>query len=123
MSASDHSEEWRDAVISRVRSWIMEADPEVVEERKWKRPKNPDGVPVWSHDGIICTGEIYKNHVKFTFARGAFMKDPSRVFNASLEGNQNRAIDVHEGERLDQKAFQSLVREAVTLNRAARRRN
>ena len=100
----------------------MEADPEAVEERKWIKPTNPDGVPVWSHDGIICTGEIYKNHVKLTFARGASLKDPSRLFNSGLEGNRHRAIDVHESEKTDEKAFKALIREAVALNQAARRR-
>lgn len=90
MGASDERDEWRGATLARIRRWIMEADPEAVEERKWIKPTNPDGVPVWSHDGIICTGEIYKNHVKLTFARGASLKDPSRLFNSGLEGNRHR---------------------------------
>ncbi len=94
----------------------MQADPGAVEERKWVKPTNPDGVPVWSHGGIICTGEIYKNRVKFTFARGASLRDPSHLFNSSLEGNLRRAIDVHEGDRVDEKAFKALIREAVALN-------
>ena len=122
MGASDERDEWRGATLARIRRWIMEADPEAVEERKWIKPTNPDGVPVWSHDGIICTGEIYKNHVKLTFARGASLKDPSRLFNSGLEGNRHRAIDVHESERIDEKAFKALIREAVALNQAARRR-
>lgn len=99
----------------------MQADPEAVEERKWVKPSNPDGVPVWSHDGIICTGEVYRDHVKLTFAKGASLKDPSHLFNASLEGGLRRAIDVHEGETTDEKAFKALVREAVAVNRASRR--
>lgn len=122
MGASDERDEWRGATLARIRRWIMEADPEAVEERKWIKPTNPDGVPVWSHDGIICTGEIYKNHVKLTFARGASLKDPSRLFNSGLEGNRHRAIDVHESEKVDEKAFKALIREAVALNQAARRR-
>jgi len=122
VGASDERDDWRGATLSRIRRWIMEADPEAVEERKWIKPTNPDGVPVWSHDGIICTGEIYKNHVKLTFARGASLKDPSRLFNSGLEGNRHRAIDVHESEKTDEKAFKALIREAVALNQAARRR-
>ena len=115
-------DDWRGATLSRIRTWIQQADPKVVEERKWKKPTNPDGVPVWSHDGMICTGETYKDHVKVTFARGASLKDPSRLFNASLEGNARRAIDVHEGEEIDEKAFKVLIRAAVALNKAAVRR-
>lgn len=114
--------DWRDLTISQARRWIVQADPDAVEERKWVKPTNPDGVPVWSHDGIICTGEIYENHVKFTFARGASLKDPSGLFNASLKGNRNRAIDVHEADKLDEEAFEALIREAVALNQTARRR-
>lgn len=115
-SSSDRGDDWRGATLSRVRRWIMQADPGAVEERKWVKPTNPDGVPVWSHGGIICTGEIYKNRVKFTFARGASLRDPSHLFNSSLEGNLRRAIDVHEGDRVDEKAFKALIREAVALN-------
>jgi len=115
-------DDWRGATLSRIRNWIEQADPKVVEERKWIKPSNPDGVPVWSHDGIICTGEVYKDHVKFTFARGASLKDVSGLFNSSLEGNLRRAIDVHEGEKIDEKAFKALIREAVALNEASVRR-
>ena len=115
-------DDWRSATVSRIRKWIKQADPEAVEERKWVKPTNPDGVSVWSHDGMICTGEIYKNRVKVTFARGASLKDPSRLFNSSLEGNLRRAIDVHEGEKIDEEAFKALIREAVALNEASVRR-
>jgi hypothetical protein len=108
-------DDWRGATLSRVRDWIKQADPKVVEETKWVKPTNPDGVPVWSHDGIICTGEVYKDHVKVTFARGASLAGPSRLFNSVLEGNLRRAIDVHEGEKIDEKAFKALIREAVAL--------
>jgi hypothetical protein len=105
-------DDWRGKMLSRLRTLIKEADPQVVEEWKWR------GVPVWSHAGIICTGETYKNVVKMTFAKGAALKDPSRLFNSSLEGNTRRAIDFHEGERIDEEALKSLVRAAVTLNQA-----
>src|SRR5882757_6922776 len=103
--------DWRGETLGRMRKLIKEADPDVVEEWKW-------AVPVWSHDGIICTGESYKKAVKLTFAKGASLKDPSGLFNSSLEGNTRRAIDFHEGEKIDEKAFKTLVRAAVTLNRA-----
>ncbi|MGB7053668.1 MAG: DUF1801 domain-containing protein [Acidimicrobiales bacterium] len=115
-SGSKKSDDWRHATISRIRTLIKQADPKVVEERKWVKPTNPEGVPTWYHDGIICTGEIYKTHVKVTFARGASLKDPSRLFNSSLEGNVRRGIDFHEGEKIDEKAFKALIREAVALN-------
>jgi hypothetical protein len=115
-SGTGKSDDWRETTLSLIRTWIKEADPEVVEERKWVKPTNPEGVPTWYHDGIICTGERYKTHVKVTFARGASLKDPSHMFNASLEGSLRRGIDVHEGERIDEKAFQALIREAVALN-------
>ena len=102
--------DWRGRTLSRIRSLIKEADPEVVEEWKWR------GVPVWSHDGVICTGETYKNIVKLTFLKGASLKDPDRLFNSSMEGNARRAIDLHEGETIDEYAFKALVRAAVTLN-------
>ena len=102
--------DWRGETLSRMRKLIKEADPDVVEEWKWM------GTPIWSHDGIICTGESYKNVVKLTFAKGASLKDPARLFNSSLEGNTRRAIDIHEGEKVDQAAFQALVRQAVALN-------
>ena len=107
--------DWRGKMLSRLRALIKEADPEVVEEWKWR------GVPVWSHDGLICTGETYKNVVKMTFAKGAALKDPSRLFNSSLEGNTRRAIDFHEGEKIDEKALKTLVRAAVTLNKSKAR--
>ena len=102
--------DWRGDVLSRVRALIREADPDVVEDWKWR------GVPTWYHDGIICTGESYKSIVKLTFAKGASLKDPSGLFNSSLEGNVRRAIDIHEGEKINEKAFKTLVRAAVTLN-------
>jgi hypothetical protein len=104
--------DWRGKMLGRLRTLVKEADPDVVEEWKWR------GVPVWSHDGIICTGETYKNVVKMTFAKGAALKDPSRLFNSSLEGNTRRAIDFREGEEIDEKALKTLVRAAVTLNQS-----
>ena len=106
--------DWRGEVLSRIRSLIKEADPGIVEEWKWR------GVPVWYHDGMICTGETYKSVVKVTFAKGAQLKDPSGLFNSSLEGNVRRAIDLHEGEKLDEPAFKALVGNAVALNGANR---
>ena len=102
--------DWRGKMLSRIRALIKQADPEVVEEWKWR------GVPVWSHDGMICTGETYKNIVKMTFAKGAALEDPAGLFNSSLEGNTRRAIDFHEGEKIDEKALKALVRAAVKLN-------
>src|SRR5437868_1840448 len=110
--------DWRGETLSRVRALIREADPEVVEELKWRKPSSPGGVPVWSHDGIICTGETYKSAVKMTFARGASLEDPSGVFNSSLEGNTRRAIDFREGDEIDEKALKGLVRSAVALNKS-----
>jgi hypothetical protein len=110
--------DWRGKTLSRVRALIKEADPEVVEEWKWVKPTHP-GTPVWSHEGIICTGEVYKNVVKLTFARGASLRDPDRLFNSSLDGNVRRAIDIGEEEDVDASAFKALVREAIALNRAA----
>jgi hypothetical protein len=107
--------DWRGETLSRMRTLIQEADPDIVEEWKWVKPTKP-GTPVWSHDGIICTGESYKNVVKLTFARGASLKDPARLFNSSLDGNVRRAIDIHEGEEVDRPAFKALVRQAVALN-------
>jgi hypothetical protein len=104
--------DWRGKMLSRLRTLVKEADPEVIEEWKWR------GVPVWSHAGIICTGETYKNVVKMTFAKGAALKDPARLFNSSLEGNTRRAIDFHEGEKLDEEGLKSLVRAAVALNKS-----
>ena len=106
-------DDWRGKMLRRLRALVQEADPEVVEEWKWR-------VPVWSHDGLICTGETYKNVVKMTFAQGAALKDPSRLFNSSLEGNTRRAIDFHEGEKIDEEALKTLIRAAVTLNKSAR---
>ena len=108
--------DWREETLARMRALILEADPEMTEERKWIKPTNPSGVPVWSHDGIVCTGETYKNIVKLTFARGASLPDPSRLFNSSLEGNTRRAIDIHEGEKIDARAFKALVKAAVAQN-------
>ncbi len=104
--------DWRGEMLSRLRTLVKEADPEVVEEWKWR------GVPVWSHDGLICTGETYKTVVKMTFAKGAALKDPSGLFNSSLDGNTRRAIDFHEGEKIDEKALKTLVRAAVALNKS-----
>jgi hypothetical protein len=113
--------DWRGEVLARVRKLIQEADPKVVEEVKWRKPSNAMlGVPVWEHAGIICTGETYKNAVKLTFARGAALKDPSGLFNASLDGNVRRAIDIHEGNEIDEKALKALIRAAVALNISAR---
>jgi hypothetical protein len=110
---------WRGEILSRMRTLIKKADPDVVEEWKWVKPTNP-GTPTWSHDGIICTGESYKNVVKLTFAKGASLKDPARLFNSSLDGNVRRAIDIHEGEEVDESAFRALVRQAVALNRSGK---
>ncbi len=108
--------DWRGKALSRVRALIKEADPDVVEEWKWR------GVPVWEHDGIICTGETYKSAVKLTFAKGAALKDPARLFNASLEGNTRRAIDIHEGDKLNEAALKALIRSAVALNESKAKR-
>ena len=112
--------DWRGKTLSRVRTLIKEADPDVVEEWKWVKATKP-GTPVWSHDGIVCTGESYKNVVKLTFAKGASLKDLARLFNSSLDGNVRRAIDIHEGEALNASAFKTLVRQAVALNRQSKR--
>ena len=111
--------DWRGETLGRIRKLIKQADPDVVEEVKWAKPTKP-GVPVWSHDGIICTGESYKSIVKLTFAKGALLDDPSRLFNSSLDGKVRRAIDLHEGEEVDADAFKELVRAAVAFNRIAR---
>jgi hypothetical protein len=108
--------DWRGKMLSRLRALVKEADPEVVEEWKWR------GVPVWEHDGIICTGETYKSVVKMTFAKGAALKDPSGLFNSSLEGNTRRAIDFHEGEKINEEALKTLIRVAVTLNKSKAKR-
>src|ERR1700734_3809750 len=106
--------DWRGKALSRMRKLIKQADPDAVEEWKWR------GTPVWSHDGIICTGESYKNVVKLTFAKGASLKDPARLFNSSLEGNTRRAIDIHDGEKVDESAFKALIRQAIALNSAGK---
>jgi len=108
--------DWRGEMLGRLRALIKQADPQVVEEWKWR------GVPVWSHDGLICTGETYKSVVKMTFAKGAALPDPARLFNASLEGNTRRAIDLREGEKINQKALKTLIRAAVTLNKSKAKR-
>jgi len=109
--------DWRDEILDRMRALILEADPEMVEERKWRKPSNRMvGVPVWSHHGIVCTGETYQKCVKLTFARGASLPDPARLFNASLEGGTRRAIDIHQGEQVDARAFRALVKAAVAQN-------
>src|SRR6476660_4902677 len=111
--------DWRGEALAALRALIKHADPEVVEEWKWRKPTNP-GVPVWSHQGIICTGETYKSVVKLTFFKGASLEDPSDLFNSSLEGNTRRAIDFHEGDKIDEKALKALIRAAVALNTSAR---
>ena len=125
-SASEHISntiatlgDWRGETLARMRKLIKEADPDVVEEWKWVKATKP-GTPVWSHDGIICTGETYKSVVKLTFAKGASLKDPARLFNASLDGNVRRAIDIHEGEKIDATAFKALIRQAIALNTASK---
>ena len=114
--------DWRGETLSRMRNLIKEANPDVIEEVKWRKPSNSmSGVPVWSHEGIICTGETYKNKVKLTFAKGAALKDPARLFNSSLDGNVRRAIDLHEGMEINASAFKALIRAAVSLNKSAGR--
>ena len=108
--------DWRGETLARVRAIIKEADPDVVEVVKWQKPTNPAGVPVWEHNGIICTGETYKDKVKLTFDKGASLEDPSGLFNSSLEGNVRRAIDFHKGDEIDEGAFKALIRAAVSLN-------
>ena len=115
-----NKDDWHAQTLDRVRVLIEEADPDVVEEVKWRKPSTPEGVPVWSHDGIICTGETYKDKVKLTFAKGASLEDPSGLFNSSLEGNTRRAIDIHEDDEIDGDALKALVREAVALNESKR---
>lgn len=108
--------DWRGETLARVRKLIHEADAEVVEEVKWRKPSNPSGVPVWSHTGILCTGETYSDKVKLTFAKGALLSDPAGLFNSSLEGNTRRAIDIRDGDQIDGDALRALIRAAVTLN-------
>ena len=114
--------DWRGKMLGRIRALIKEADPDVVEEVKWRKPSNPMGVPVWEHAGILCTGETYKNAVKMTFAKGASLDDPSGLFNASLDGNTRRAIDFHEGDKIDEKALKALIHAAVALNKSKAKR-
>ena len=115
-------DDWRGETLSRIRTLIKEADPDVVEEWKWVKPTNP-GTPVWSHNGMICTGESYKNIVKLTFFNGASLKDPGRLFNSSLDGNARRSIDIHEGDKVDEAALKDLIRAAVALNLAGKKKS
>jgi hypothetical protein len=115
-SSRKESADWREAMLAHLRALIYQVDPTIVEERKWRKPSKPDGTPVWSHHGILCTGETYKNAVKLTFAQGAFLDDPAHLFNASLDGNLRRAIDFHEGDAVNEKAFKALIRAAITKN-------
>jgi hypothetical protein len=112
--------DWRGETLARMRALIRDADPAIAETVKWVKPTNPAGVPVWEHDGIVCTGETYKTYVKLTFAHGAALPDPKRLFNASLDGNMRRAIDLHEGDKVDAAAFKALVRAAVARNAKAK---
>jgi hypothetical protein len=114
-------DDWRGETLAKVRSLIRQADPEVVEQVKWRKPSNPAGVPVWEHDGLICTGEPFKKHVKVTFAKGARLEDPKALFNSNLEGRVTRAINLHEGDQVDEAAFKALIREAVELNESSAR--
>ena len=111
--------DWREQTLARMRALIVEADPDMIEERKWKKAANPDGVPAFSHHGIVCTGETYKDKVKLTFAKGAALEDPAGLFNAGLESGARRAIDIHEGKQVDGRAFKALVKAAVALNASA----
>jgi hypothetical protein len=120
MTRAEEPGDWRDEMLSRLRAVIKDADPGVSEEVKWRKPSNPAGVPVWSHDGIICTGETYKSVVKLTFAQGASLPDPTGLFNSSLEGNVRRAIDFREGDQVDEAALQALMRAAAALNAAGK---
>jgi hypothetical protein len=108
--------DWRGETLAQIRELIKEADPEITEELKWRKPTNPWGVPVWSDSGIVCTGETYKTHVKLTFAKGASINDPEGIFNSSLDGNARRAIDLHEGDKINESAFKEIIRAAVKLN-------
>ncbi len=115
------SNDWRSDTLARIRALIQQADPDVIEEVKWRKPSNSmRGVPVWSHDGIICTGETYKNYLKLTFAKGASLPDPAGLFNSSLDGNTRRAIDIHEYDKINEKSLKALFRAAVALNTSAR---
>jgi hypothetical protein len=117
----DKPVDWRGELLCRLRALIMEAEPEMTEERKWRKPSNPEGVPTWSRNGLICTGETYKNAVKLTFAKGAFLADPSGLFNSSLEGSTRRAIDFRQGDKPDEEALKALIRAAVALNSTSAR--
>ncbi len=112
--------DWREQTLDRIRALILEADPEMIEERKWAKAANPDGVPAWSHNGMVCTGETYKDHVRMTFFKGASLKDPSGLFNAGLESNVRRAIHFHEGDKINEQALKALIKAAVKLNAAGR---
>lgn len=116
-------EDWRGEALRQIRESITEADPEVVEDCKWVKPGNPMGVPVWSHAGIVCTGEVYKSKLKLTFAKGASLPDPEKIFNSSLEGKQRRAIDITEADEIDPDAFKTLIRAAVALNTSGKSRD
>jgi len=116
MATKTGAGDWREETLARIRTLILEADPGMIEERKWKKAANPDGVPVFSHHGIVCTGETYKDKVKLTFARGASLEDPAGLFNAGLDGGTRRAIDLYEGEKVDPRAFKALVKAAVARN-------
>lgn len=120
IAAMRQAGDWRGETLARLRALIREADPEVVETVKWRKPSNPAGIPVWEHDGLICGGEVYRNYVKLTFARGAALPDPSGLFNSGFGGNTRRAIDIREGEAVDEAAFKALIRAAVALNVATR---
>jgi hypothetical protein len=120
-SQSTNLADWREEVLRRVRTLIREADPGIIEEVKWRKPSKPNGVPVWSHNGIVCTGETYKEVVKLTFAKGASLADPAALFNSSLDGNVRRAIDIREGGEMDESAFKDLIRAAVALNLAGKK--
>src|SRR5262245_59514841 len=115
-NSTSHQHDWRGEMLARIREIIKQADPGVVEEVKWRKLSNPAGVPVWSNDGMICTGETYKDKVKLTFAKGAALPDPAGLFNSSLDGNTRRAIDIIEGDEIDEQALQALIRAAVALN-------
>ena len=123
MDRTNELNDWRRKTLAKIRQLIKEADPEIVEEVKWRKPSNPGGIPVWYDDGLVCTGETYKNHVKMTFAKGASLKDPDRLFNASLDGNVTRAIDIHEGESINEAALKKLIRAAVALNHEGKRKS
>jgi hypothetical protein len=118
---TDHPGDWRSELLSRLRALIKEAEPGMTEERKWRKPSNPAGVPTWSHNGLVCTGETYKSVVKLTFARGASLADPSGLFNSSLDGNTRRAIDFREGDKVDEEALKALIRAAVASNTSSAR--